>query len=233
MPFTTVVQIAFPRKLGLEPHAAVSQISSPRTGPASTGAISQSEDAIGNKLPAPSPQEVAVQRPRIPQVAALIARLSRPNDSLITAVEKCNMSKVCEILNDQRKAVWLDRKSFYKAITWAAGSGEEQVVRLLIDKGADVNYDARDAFDGSALECASKNGHEQVVRMLLDQGANVNAHSGSALRVASANGHERVVWLLLKKGADVHALDVYARSALYFAQIHRHEQVAQLLRAHL
>jgi len=43
------------------------------------------------------------------------------------------------------------------------------VVRLLLDKGADVN--AQGGSFGNALQAASENGHEAVVRLLLDEGA--------------------------------------------------------------
>jgi hypothetical protein len=159
------VQIA--SRVGLKARqreASVSRISSPRTGPSNAGATSPSKDAIRNKLPVPSPQEVAIRRPRIPRVAALIAGLTRPSNSLMTAVKECNISRVCEILNDQRKVVYLNNRSLCKAITWAAGRGEEQVVRLLIEKGADVN--ARDADGKTAVYFAWRNGHMQVVKLL-------------------------------------------------------------------
>jgi ankyrin repeat protein len=49
------------------------------------------------------------------------------------------------------------------------------VVRLLVDKGADVNVQG--GRTGNALQAASERGHEAVVRLLLDKGADVNATS--------------------------------------------------------
>jgi ankyrin repeat protein len=50
--------------------------------------------------------------------------------------------------------------------------GHEQVVKLLLDKGADVN--AQGGRYGNALYAASLGGHEQVVKLLLDKGADTN-----------------------------------------------------------
>jgi ankyrin repeat protein len=85
------------------------------------------------------------------------------------------------------------------------------VVKLLLDKGADVN--AQGGCYNNALQAASQEGHEQVVKLLLDKGADVNAQGGfvdddgaycsNALQAASQGGHEQVVKLLLEKGADV------------------------------
>jgi ankyrin repeat protein len=43
--------------------------------------------------------------------------------------------------------------------------GHEEVVRLLLDKGAEVN--AQGGRYGNALQAASDRGHEEVVKMLV------------------------------------------------------------------
>jgi ankyrin repeat protein len=76
--------------------------------------------------------------------------------------------------------------------------GHIAVVRLLLEKGADVNVQGGQW--GSALQAASYWGHQAVVRLLLENGADVNAQGGdfgNALNAASAEGHEAVVRLLL------------------------------------
>ena len=50
----------------------------------------------------------------------------------------------------------MDRKSL--ALCKVADQGHEQVVRLLLDKGVDV--DAAGKYDAPALAGASRNGHE-------------------------------------------------------------------------
>ena len=58
----------------------------------------------------------------------------------------------------------------------AAESGYDAVVKLLLDKGADIN--AQGGEYGNALQAASHRGHERVVKLLLDKGANVNYLGG-------------------------------------------------------
>ncbi|KAF1938914.1 ankyrin, partial [Clathrospora elynae] len=90
---------------------------------------------------------------------------------------------------------------YYQApLLLAVEKGHKQVLKLLLDKGADVN--AQGGRYGNALQAASARGHEAaVVRMLLDKGANVNGqqggHFGNALQAASARGEEAVVKLLV------------------------------------
>lgn len=71
-------------------------------------------------------------------------------------------------------------------------NGHTEVVRLLLNAGADVH-----AGDDFALREASENGHTEVVQLLLNAWADVHAKDDFALRYASALGHAEVVQLLL------------------------------------
>jgi ankyrin repeat protein len=88
----------------------------------------------------------------------------------------------------------------------ASSKGHEQVVKLLLDKGADVN--AQGGGYSNARQVASHAGHKQVVNLQLDKGVSVNAQGGYygiALQAASSKDNEQVVKLLLDKGASVNA----------------------------
>ncbi|KAL9614732.1 MAG: hypothetical protein Q9167_000801 [Letrouitia subvulpina] len=89
----------------------------------------------------------------------------------------------------------------------AARQNHKDVVRMLIENGADVNNKA--SIDGSALYVASENGYIEIMQQLLDSGANLSARdlrSGATsltpLQIASKCGHESAVRLLLDHGAD-------------------------------
>ena len=57
----------------------------------------------------------------------------------------------------------------------AAFNGYTQVVRVLLEAGADKNVARQDG--ATALMAAAQNGHWEVVRVLLDAGADKNAES--------------------------------------------------------
>lgn len=52
----------------------------------------------------------------------------------------------------------------YTALTGAAEAGHTQIVRLLLEKGADLFQ--KDSEGHTAIECAERNGHTDIVRLL-------------------------------------------------------------------
>lgn len=86
----------------------------------------------------------------------------------------------------------------------AAGHGRVEIVKLLIDRGADVNLKG-EAWYGP-LHAAAMGGHVEVVKLLLDHGAKVNIFShNKPLHYAAKNGHIEVAEILITHGADINA----------------------------
>lgn len=99
----------------------------------------------------------------------------------------------------------------------AAAKGRESVVRLLLDKGADVN--AKSADGRTALMSAVENGSEQMVRWLIEKGADVRAKDeGDRTMLANAmfkmgfesgeGKYRRIAILLIEGGADPNGLAI-------------------------
>lgn len=66
--------------------------------------------------------------------------------------------------------------SSWATLFLAAEKGYEEVVKLLLDKGVDVN--TQGGQFGNALQAASLGGHEQMVNLLPDKGADIYAQGG-------------------------------------------------------
>lgn len=114
----------------------------------------------------------------------------------------------------------------------AAAQGKEDLVRLLLDKGANPN--TRNELGMSPLHVATQKGHLSVVHLLLDNGADVNAKTPhptemTPLHLASHHGHKDVVELLLSRGADNNSRDFTGWKALHYAVVAGHEGIACLL----
>lgn len=116
-------------------------------------------------------------------------------------------------------------------LSWAAESGREAVVKLLLDKGAELETKSNTGW--TPLSWAAWSGHEAVVKLLLDTGmVDVNAKdedSSTPLSWAACNGHEAVIGLLLSNGADIGIENRSGWTALQLAALNSHDGVEQLL----
>jgi ankyrin repeat protein len=119
----------------------------------------------------------------------------------------------------------------HTALMRAALVGNTQMVKELIQQGADINQ--RDESGRTALMFAAINAHYETMKLLLDHGADVNAKSnkgGTTLMGAAMAGDLKMVQVLLAKGADVDArLSDTNESAATLAEKHGHAEIARLL----
>lgn len=82
----------------------------------------------------------------------------------------------------------------------ASENGNLEIVKLLTNHDADINY--KDKEKNTPLILAAKNGQYHVISTLLKHGAAINAQNKegeSAIIVAAANAHVETVRMLLKK----------------------------------
>jgi ankyrin repeat protein len=116
----------------------------------------------------------------------------------------------------------------------ASARGHTEIVYLLLQHNADVNYRCSGYYGWTPLHFATYLGHAKVVQLLLEHGADVNAQSlshSTPLYFASTGGHLEVVRLLLGYGADVHIRSDLG-DTLRGAQSGGHVEVAQILLEH-
>ena len=118
------------------------------------------------------------------------------------------------------------------SLYYACCIGFREAVRMLLDKGGDVNTVG--GYYGSPLRAAAKHGHRMTTLLLLDRGADLEAEDtnsgGTALWLAADSGHEDVVCVLLQAGANIEAgTNSRGGTALYAAASNRHEGVVRLL----
>ncbi|KAJ5715158.1 uncharacterized protein N7483_012339 [Penicillium malachiteum] len=88
-------------------------------------------------------------------------------------------------------------------LMWASMRGHTETCRVLLEHGADPNFEGKDGE--TSLIWAAANDHKEVVQLLLSKGAAIN-HQGDQGRTplsrAAANGHLAVVEFLLENGAS-------------------------------
>lgn len=131
--------------------------------------------------------------------ADLNTKDNRGETALIAAVRK-HHSEVANVLLG--KGVYQEDLGALVLVV-AAAEGRLEVVRLLLDKGTDVN--TKDEYGRTALMAASWEGRLEVVKLLLDKGADVNAkdkNGYTAMRMATTNGGPEIVTYLEAHGAE-------------------------------
>ena len=100
----------------------------------------------------------------------------------------------------------------------AASKGNNDVVKLLIGKGADVSK--MNMYGKTALMYAAQFCDKDAVNELITHGAELKVldeDGWTALMGAAREGKEGVVNLLIAKGADVSKMNMYGKTALMYA----------------
>jgi len=87
----------------------------------------------------------------------------------------------------------------YNQVMWSAASkGNEHIMELMLENGANVNS-VELVNNDTALTLATEEGHINIIRLLLDHGADVNHYNNygdTALIIATFKGYNDIVQLL-------------------------------------
>lgn len=162
-------------------------------------------------------------------------------DVLIVSYEANQMNIVAWLLEHNYDVSYVsDEHPEDNPLIRACDDGCTELVRLLLDHGADVNI-AAGWYDGSGhdgvnglpafpLLAACRHGHVETIHLLIQREADVNLNSGSALAIAAQNGHLGAAMLLIESGACVNSSrSTGTYSALMAASDNGHIEVARLL----
>ena len=140
-----------------------------------------------------------------------LAAMAQDPEKFYSAIRDNNLTELKALLDqkatDQKASADTPDNHGITPLMYAAEIGSVDAMRLLLDRGADVN--AQNAFGSTALMWSVSD--PAKVRLLLDRGAQVNtaAKSGRTALIIAAftNPSADVVRLLLAKGAQVDVMD--------------------------
>ncbi|XP_064399386.1 ankyrin repeat, SAM and basic leucine zipper domain-containing protein 1-like isoform X2 [Halichondria panicea] len=151
-------------------------------------------------------------------------------EELRLAVTKGNLKRVHAILdsgfnvNEQLSSGWT-------ALLHACDTGREEMVEMLLERGADPNTH-KDYYTALMAVCAHKSVTRREGLVSCAYSTRGQRHQMSPLLYASQNGHLPLVELLLSAEADIHKQDSREWTALCLAASKGHLQAAQLLVSH-
>jgi uncharacterized damage-inducible protein DinB len=105
------------------------------------------------------------------QIQYLRALQGIPADRLFYAAYEGNPRIVAEVLRDHPDLANACNPAGWTALQMASYTGKEEVVRLLLEGGADVNAVSKNETKMTALAAAERKGHHAVAALLRERGA--------------------------------------------------------------
>jgi ankyrin repeat protein len=144
--------------------------------------------------------------------------------TMLIAATVGDEARVRELLSADPSVADAHDACYRRPLSGAVANGHTEIVRLLLDAGANPNAKEAVCQGGYSLHTAAWKGDGEIVRLLLDHGA-IPQHwvdsSGDAMFAALHNGHHRIVQMLYAHGGTME-LQVYAAA-------HRIDVIAEVL----
>lgn len=168
------------------------------------------------------------QKPEI--VAFLIRRRARINLFEACAVGK--VERVKSILKRKPKMLNEFAPDGFQPLGLASFFGHVEVVRFLLESGAEVNTPSQNGLKVTPLHSAAAGRHYEIAMLLLERGANPNLRQEGdfvPLHSAAMNGQIEMVKVLLQYGADKDLTSADGKAARDFALENGHKIVADVL----
>jgi ankyrin repeat protein len=166
-----------------------------------------------------------------PEITSLLLR-RRPRLNLFDSCAIGRVERVKSILKRKPKLLNEFAPDGFQPLGLAAFFGHVEVVRFLLESGAEVNSPSQNGLKVTPLHSAAAGRHYEIAMLLLEQGANPNLRQEGdfvPLHSAAQNGQVEMVKLLLQYGADKDLKSLDGKNARDFALEHGHKIIAEVL----
>ncbi|KAM7180292.1 ankyrin repeat, SAM and basic leucine zipper domain-containing protein 1 isoform 2-T2 [Macrochelys suwanniensis] len=164
-----------------------------------------------------------------PQQFSKTLQLEDKDETLKKALTSGDVSMIEELLNSGVNV----ESSFqfgWTPLMYAASVANVELVRILLDRGANASFD-KDQYTVLMAACTASASEEQIlktVELLLSRNANPTVacrKQMTPLMYAAREGHPRIVALLVGSGSQINAQDENGYTALTWASHQGHKKV--------
>lgn len=149
------------------------------------------------------------------KITSISNRRSFSRPALLKTLQSGDKSALSELLGPQEAPLPITENDLRIALQTAAGEGETDFVRSLLQRGAKTDLPNERGIP--PLQRAVEKGHTEIVRLLLGHKASTEArdkYGRTVLMSAALNGQNEILELLLQYGAHVDAYDHDHRTVL-------------------
>ncbi len=139
-----------------------------------------------------------------------------------------NQKEILKFLVENKEKFVDSKKYINKAFGISIQHGDLEIIKLLYDNGADVNYNCEYCQDANPISIALAHSHSEIYYFLRKNGAKLSSESGYAPIHGAATGKDSKILLDL---IQIDSLDVNEYSRQGFYPIHYAVQVGNLKNA--
>eukprot|EP00590_Aulacoseira_subarctica_P011569 CAMPEP_0172419808 /NCGR_PEP_ID=MMETSP1064-20121228/6211_1 /TAXON_ID=202472 /ORGANISM="Aulacoseira subarctica , Strain CCAP 1002/5" /LENGTH=336 /DNA_ID=CAMNT_0013159463 /DNA_START=58 /DNA_END=1068 /DNA_ORIENTATION=- len=149
--------------------------------------------------------------------------------AFFSALQNGNFKKVKKIINgsdfDPNASILPigNEYGFYPPLCAVVESGQMELIRLLVERGANVN-DAIGCNGMTPLFLAAQEGYEEMCKCFIANGADVNAacstEACTPLHIAAQFGHTKVVKVLINSHANLNSIKTNDGNTALMVSIH-------------
>ena len=165
-------------------------------------------------------------------VSVLLKHINKP--SIPEAAAANLMDQLQAMLDDTPDQLDEVSDHGFTPLGMATHFGHEDIVRFLLEKGADPNAHSQNGYHVYPLHAAVGSGFDGIAKMLIEAGAEVNvlqASRTSPLHLAAQTANIDLIILLLENGAQVDVRNDMGKTASDLAAEKGHEEIASILKA--
>jgi len=152
-------------------------------------------------------------------------------ESIVEAAKKGDLQTVKTILSKEPSKLDATDKNNYTSLHWACMRAHWDVVKYLIERGADLNVVGGDG--GTQINWAVHHDNVPIIKLMVEKGAKLNIRNQwgmTELHTAIWRGNINVVECLLDNGSDPNIKTNEGWTAMHYAYRSGHDNVIAMLK---